>query len=553
MTQTHPSAPRTAATGPVTVAELLARHASARAGAPARRTSADNRGTSGGNDRIRPGGTARRVDPAPVEDIESVVQSTYLGSLAKAVREELLGCAGLVHLRPGEVLERSKLEPFVALVVSGVAHVYVERPVGPPHTLNYARKGSFISFAGILDGSEPENVAAVGNVVLLQFDVDDFLEACESSAGASSALAQEIAVLGGEAVHQPVNPSDLPGWGFQPGIRQHVEQVLLPGATRSLVHHTTIAAGTLVVAGSVFGVVVLNDAAPAGAEAQTLAGAEALDGSGGVLDHGGQVNAALPLPVALDPELAAPTSWLPVAFPDAVENRPSAEGVRPAPGAEAGRPPAAAGATDPVAGEDPPPVAADLPDLTEDLGGAEAAPPITDPPAEVLTPLPADSAEVFTAPQDRAGGLDDASTGLTGLASEAPEPGVDVVDPVPGLAGLAPGASVEGLVPVPGVAVDVDDPVPGLTSWAPETPVEASAPVPGVALDAVHSISGLAGLAEGTAVEPPAPPPAPVAEVPGDLAGYPSGSAPSVAFADPAMSILNAQPFDVSVADGWVY
>ncbi len=83
--------------------------------------------------------------------------------------------------------------------------------------------------------------------------------------------------------------------------------------------------------------------------------------------------------------------------------------------------------------------------------------------------------------------------------------------------------------------------------------MEAPAPVPGVALDAVDSISGLAGLAQETAVEAPAPAPAPVAEAPDELAGYPSGSAPSVAVGDPAMSTLDAQPFDITTADGSVY
>lgn len=171
-------------------------------------------------------------------DILRIAQGSWLAALPPETTDRLLRAAATVAVPAGRSMHRQGNEPWLALVLDGVARVYVESADGRQATLRYAREGAVLGLAATLGGSMPANVQAVDDVLLLRLDVEQVQRCCQSDASAAYALAQEMARLVVEVVQERAQVDFA-------SVQQRVVHHLLDLATRDrqggtdLVAHVT--------------------------------------------------------------------------------------------------------------------------------------------------------------------------------------------------------------------------------------------------------------------------------------------------------------------------
>lgn len=134
--------------------------------------------------------------PSPAEKalaIEAAFSASYLAALPHPTREALSRQATRIELPEGTLLYHERDEPGCALVVAGLARVFMASPDGRQITVRYAYPGDVLGTAAVVGGPSPTNVQMLADTTLLLLNVATLQEHGRNVPAVGWLLAEELA------------------------------------------------------------------------------------------------------------------------------------------------------------------------------------------------------------------------------------------------------------------------------------------------------------------------------------------------------------------------
>lgn len=125
--------------------------------------------------------------------VEAAFGASPLAALPQPARQALRAQALRVELPAGALVYHQQDEPACALVVAGLARVFLAAPDGRQVTVRYARPGDLLGVAAVVGGPSPTSVAILADATMLLLPVDALRQQGQQDPAVGWLLAEELA------------------------------------------------------------------------------------------------------------------------------------------------------------------------------------------------------------------------------------------------------------------------------------------------------------------------------------------------------------------------
>lgn len=116
---------------------------------------------------------------------------SFLNTVEPAVVDAIRQRAVVHHFRSGDLVVSETEHNWTAIVMSGMARVFLTSPGGRQVTLRHARAGSSIGIGAVLSDNSV-SAQAVTDCVVLRLDTNHLRERARQHAGLAFAIAEEV-------------------------------------------------------------------------------------------------------------------------------------------------------------------------------------------------------------------------------------------------------------------------------------------------------------------------------------------------------------------------
>ena len=124
--------------------------------------------------------------------VDAAVRGSFLARLREDVRRELLSDATLVQVPAGTTFMRQSEAAEAAVIVSGLARVFLASSEGRQVTVRYAAPTSVVGVAALVETPNKINVQALQDCTVLRLNADAFRRVGERESGVAWEVAREL-------------------------------------------------------------------------------------------------------------------------------------------------------------------------------------------------------------------------------------------------------------------------------------------------------------------------------------------------------------------------
>ncbi len=127
------------------------------------------------------------------DSAQRAISASVLAGLPSSLRDRVLANALPVELPAGATIYRDEDDPRCALVVVGLARIFLSAPDGRTVTVRYARSGELLGVPVVVVGPAPVSVQMVIDTTLLMFSAQTLRRLGQIEPAVGWMLASEIA------------------------------------------------------------------------------------------------------------------------------------------------------------------------------------------------------------------------------------------------------------------------------------------------------------------------------------------------------------------------
>jgi CRP/FNR family transcriptional regulator, cyclic AMP receptor protein len=122
----------------------------------------------------------------------AAINASFLATIPQVLLDKLLLDAVRLDIPAGTIPYRESEKPRAALVISGLARIYLTSPEGRQVTIRYARSGEMLGMHTMVRGPSPVNLQTITDCSFLLFNIKTLEKLCKTHPGIGWSIAEEI-------------------------------------------------------------------------------------------------------------------------------------------------------------------------------------------------------------------------------------------------------------------------------------------------------------------------------------------------------------------------